>query len=79
MVPDWQAVRAADPCTIRGTINADQLRGSARREVICALGGDDVIDARDGRADTIDGGPGRDRALVDRFDRVRNVERVQRR
>lgn len=79
MVPDWQAVRAPDSCTIRGTIHADQLRGSAKREVICGLGGNDVIDARDGRADTVDGGAGRDRALVDRFDRVRNVERVQRR
>ena len=79
MVPDWQAVRAPDPCTIRGTIHADDLRGSARRERICGLGGNDLIDARDGRADTVDGGAGRDRALVDRFDRVRNVERVERR
>lgn len=38
--------------------------------------GDDVIDSRDGDVDVIDGGPGRDIAVVDARDRVRNVERV---
>lgn len=40
--------------------------------------GDDRILARDGRRDTIDCGPGRDTATVDRRDRVRNCERVRR-
>jgi hypothetical protein len=38
--------------------------------------GNDVIDARDGNVDVVDGGPGRDAAVVDARDRVRNVERV---
>ena len=40
MSPDWQPVHGAkDPCTIRGTINADQLVGTAKADVICGLGG----------------------------------------
>jgi hypothetical protein len=39
-------------------------------------GGNDMFYARDGRQDRIDGGPGQDRAFVDRLDRVRRVERV---
>ena len=51
MSADWQPVRGAkDPCTIRGTIKADQLVGTAKADVICGLGG----------GDTITGGPGRD-------------------
>ena len=38
MVPDWQPVFGKDPCTIRGTINADHP-GHGRAERICGLGG----------------------------------------
>jgi Ca2+-binding RTX toxin-like protein len=40
--------------------------------------GNDVINARNGRAELVSCGSGRDRARVDRSDRVRNCERVQR-
>ena len=44
MSADWQPVHGAkDPCTIRGTINADQLVGTAKADVICGLGGGDTI------------------------------------
>ena len=37
--------------------------------------GRDFIDSEDGRRDLIDGGPGRDRGVFDRGDRVRSIER----
>ena len=37
--------------------------------------GRDFIDSEDGRRDLIDGGPGRDRGVFDRRDRVRSIER----
>jgi hypothetical protein len=37
--------------------------------------GNDLIWAWDGSPDRIDGGSGRDRAWVDKLDRVKNVER----
>src|SRR5258708_1000743 len=42
MVPDWQPVSAKDPCTLRGTIHDDHLIGTAGRDVICGLVGDDT-------------------------------------
>ena len=44
--------------------------------MICGGGGNDVIFARDGKRDVIDGGPGRDTAYVDKGDVVRHVEKV---
>ena len=43
-----------------------------------ARSGNDRLYARDGRRDTVNGGPGFDEAWVDRLDVVRNVERVHR-
>jgi hypothetical protein len=37
--------------------------------------GSDLINSYDGRRDVVNGGPGRDRGLWDRHDRVRSVER----
>jgi Tol biopolymer transport system component len=37
--------------------------------------GRDFIDSYDGRRDVVNGGPGRDRAVTDRHDRVRSIER----
>ena len=64
------------PCTIRGTDGNDHLR--AHGDFVCALGGNDVINARNGKPDRIDGGPGIDTAIVDRFDKVTRVEHVRR-
>jgi hypothetical protein len=64
--------------TIVGTPKRDRLRGTRRADVICGGAGNDVLLARDGVRDRIDGGPGRDRAVVDRIDRVTSVERVLR-
>jgi RTX calcium-binding nonapeptide repeat (4 copies) len=64
--------------TILGTPKRDRLRGTRRADVICGGAGNDVLLARDGVRDRIDGGPGRDRAVVDRVDRVTSVERLLR-
>jgi Ca2+-binding RTX toxin-like protein len=48
------------PCTITGTPRADRLRGTSHDDVICGLGGNDTIDARDGD-DTVFGDAGDDR------------------
>jgi TolB protein len=59
MVPDWQPVFRKDPCTIRGTINADHLIGTPGPDVICGLGGDDTIQGLGGD-DRLLGGAGDD-------------------
>ena len=65
----------------------NELWGGAGRDVLVSRGrgdqlhgglGDDTIRARDGRRTMVDCGPGRDRAFVDRFDRVKNCEVVRR-
>jgi Ca2+-binding RTX toxin-like protein len=65
-------------CTILGTAGNDRLRARGG-DFVCAADGDDVINARNGKPDTIDGGPGNDTAIVDRFDKVKRVEHVRRR
>ena len=50
--------------------------GGLGRDRMIGAGGNDTFYARDGRQDRIDGGPGRDRAFVDRLDHLRRVERV---
>jgi RTX calcium-binding nonapeptide repeat (4 copies) len=64
--------------TILGTPKRDRLKGTRRADVICGGAGNDILLARDGVRDRIDGGPGRDRAVVDRVDRVTSVERLVR-
>jgi Tol biopolymer transport system component len=71
----WTGAR----CTREGTGGADRLAGTSGRDVLCGLAGDDVLLARDGVRDVVDGGPGRDRAVVDRLDVVHSVESVSRR
>ena len=47
-------------------------------DVICGGAGADTIDARDGTRDSVDcGGGSRDRAIVDRKDRVEDCETVK--
>ena len=68
MVPDWQPLKAKDPCTISGTIHDDRLVGTPGPDVICGLGGNDSIQGFAGNDrlvggpgdDTLDGGAGKD-------------------
>jgi len=64
-------------CTVLGTPGDDRLRARGG-DVVCGLEGNDTIYARNGKADSIDGGPGVDTATVDAIDRVRHVEHVHR-
>ena len=79
--------RGAD--NLRGTSLRDLIHGLGGDDTISGRGdnddlyggpGDDVLFARDGRTDHLDCGPGRDRVVADRLDRVsRSCERVSRR
>jgi Ca2+-binding RTX toxin-like protein len=52
----------------------DRLTGGTGRDTLLGGGGNDMLFAQDGRADTVDGGGGRDTAIVDRtLDRVRRL------
>lgn len=58
----------------------DRLTGGRGTDTLLGGPGNDVLSARDGKRDTVDCGKGRrDRAVVDRRDRVRGCERVSRR
>jgi uncharacterized repeat protein (TIGR01451 family) len=64
---------------ICGHGGADVVDGGGGRDRLLGGRGNDTILARDGERDTIDCGPGRDRAVVDRLDRgLRGCERVAR-
>jgi Ca2+-binding RTX toxin-like protein len=63
---------------VHGSSGNDVLIGNSGRDSIWGGFGADLIYARDGERDTIDCGPGRDRVVVDRGDRVRRCERVLR-
>jgi len=73
---------------LRGTALRDLVYGFAGDDTIAGRGGDDALFggpgadrllAQDGRRDTVDCGPGRDQAVVDRRDVVRGCERVRNR
>lgn len=59
--------------TLLGGQGRDVLVGGAGRDALAGDAGPDELQARDGRRDTVDGGTGRDRALVDALDVVRLV------
>jgi Ca2+-binding RTX toxin-like protein len=60
---------------IEGGRGNDHVYGGRGRDLIFAGPGDDVLRARDGRRDTVRGGPGHDRARIDRgLDDVTGVE-----
>ena len=63
---------------LHGSTGRDYLVGNAGRDRIVGGFGNDRISARDGNNDSIDCGPGRDRAVVDRGDKVRRCEIVVR-
>ena len=79
--PSWQPLGARPAgCTVWGTPGPDLLVATRKRDKICGLGGNDTILARNGHADVIDGGPGRDTAVVDKkLDRLVRVEKVRKR
>jgi RTX calcium-binding nonapeptide repeat (4 copies) len=56
----------------------DRLTGGKGADTLVGGAGNDVVDARNGHAELVSCGSGRDRARVDRSDRVRNCERVTR-
>jgi CSLREA domain-containing protein/uncharacterized repeat protein (TIGR01451 family) len=63
---------------IVGGTGSDQLTGGPGKDTIDGGAGADVISAADYAKDTINCGKGRDRATVDRIDRVRGCEKVKR-
>jgi Ca2+-binding RTX toxin-like protein len=71
-----QGTAAAE--TIKGGRGNDRLSGGGGKDLLVGGPGRDLVKARDGLRDRVDCGPGRDRALVDTFDRVRRCERVKR-
>lgn len=56
----------------------DQLYGQSGADRLQGGAGNDLLNARDGVRERIDCGPGSDRAVVDRRDRVTACERVER-
>jgi hypothetical protein len=64
-----------DDC-LRGHRGNDRLVGGAGRDVVKGGKGDDVLKTRDKRRDKVRCGKGRDRARVDRRDRVKGCEKV---
>lgn len=63
---------------LQGGIGNDRLTGGSGRDYLVGGPGNDFLYARDGERDTVFGSPGFDEAWVDRFDVVKNVERVHR-
>jgi Ca2+-binding RTX toxin-like protein len=64
---------------LSGGAGDDRLAGGRGTDTLLGGAGNDVLSARDGHRDTVDCGTGRrDRATVDRHDRVRGCERVSR-
>ncbi len=70
---------AAGNDVVRGGPGNDRLFGGPGRDVLLGEQGNDNLTARDGERDTVNGGPGFDRAWVDASDVVRGVERIYRR
>jgi len=63
---------------LRGADGRDTLRGGAGRDYLKGGYGDDRMHARDGAADAVVCGPGRDIAFLDRHDRQSGCEIVRR-
>jgi hypothetical protein len=64
--------------SIKGNSGSDRLTGGSGRDRISGGIGNDRIDVRDGKADRVSCGKGRDTVFADRFDRIaRDCERVR--
>ena len=58
---------------------SDRLTGGKGRDIMLGAGGTDMIKARDGQRDVIKCGPGKDKVVADRSDRVaKDCEQVRR-
>jgi hypothetical protein len=75
--PDQLFGGPGDDVLLGGAGN-DIISDSGGRNRVDAGSGDDVVNVRNGRRDTVSCGKGRDRAVVDRGDKVRSCERVKR-
>jgi Ca2+-binding RTX toxin-like protein len=60
--------------TIDGEGGNDTITGGGSADFLYGGPGNDTINARDGKADTIDCGPGSDRVIADKSDSVTNCE-----
>jgi serralysin len=58
-----------------GAAGNDTLTGGGGRDVLLGGAGKDTLLARDRLRDTANGGPGDDRARVDRTDVLRSIEK----
>ncbi len=57
-----------------GAAGNDTLNGGGGKDVLLGGVGNDTLLARDGVRDTANGGPGSDRARVDKTDAVRSIQ-----
>ena len=64
--------------TLLGGAGNDRLDGGTGLDRLLGGTGNDTLNARDGRREIVDCGPGRDTAIVDRRDAVRGCELVRR-
>lgn len=64
---------------LEGGSGNDRLKGGPDKDTFYGGAGNDRISARDGTREKVDCGKGRDRAKVDRRDRVKHCEKVLRR
>jgi dienelactone hydrolase len=62
---------------VKGNGDADQLSGGKGRDNLLGGGGKDKLKARGGGRDRVRCGKGKDKAVVDRRDRVRGCEKVR--
>lgn len=74
----WPDVLTGDRAanTLDGGDGPDSLQGGGGQDYLYGGPGDDILDARDGAADFVDCGAGRDAAIVDDFDAVSGCEAV---
>jgi Ca2+-binding RTX toxin-like protein len=69
----------AGPDLVRGGSGKDRLTGGKGKDRLLGNGGADTINAKDKTRDVVDGGPGVDRARVDKkLDRLSRIERLLR-
>jgi Ca2+-binding RTX toxin-like protein len=60
---------------VKGGFQAAKVKGGRKPDKLLGGSGNDTIRAEDGTRDIIRGGPGRDKAYVDRVDKVKGVEK----
>ena len=66
-----------DDDKLRGGKGDDRVIGGTGKDLLTAGGGRDVVSSADGERDRVRCGRNRDRATVDRLDKVRGCEKVR--